>query len=151
MSAPATSTDAAAQLRRYQLIIDGREVESASGRRYESADPFRGVSWASAADGDAGDVDLAVAAARRALAGPWGQLTGFGRARLMRALAGILARDADQLAEVETRDTGKLLREMRGQLAAIPDWFSLFRRAGRQTGRHHHSGRQAQFPGLYAA
>ena len=71
---------------RYTLFIDGRRTEAASGRRYESVDPFLGEPWASAADGDAADVDAAVAAARRALAGPWGQLTGFGRARLMRRL-----------------------------------------------------------------
>ncbi|MGO8882916.1 MAG: aldehyde dehydrogenase family protein [Streptosporangiaceae bacterium] len=46
-------------------------------------------------------------------------LTGFGRAQLLRRLGDIIARDADALAEIETRDTGKLLREMRGQLAGI--------------------------------
>jgi acyl-CoA reductase-like NAD-dependent aldehyde dehydrogenase len=77
-----------------------------------------------------------VTAARQALIGPWGGLSGFGRARLIRRLADILARDADQLAEVETRDTGKLLREMRGQLATIPDWFYYFAGPGRQDRGH---------------
>src|ERR1700739_825492 len=113
-------------LPRYQLVIDGREVEAASGQRYDSVDPYLGQPGASAADGDAADVDAAVAAARRALNGPWGQLTGFGRARLMRKLGDLIARDADKLAEVETRDTGKLLREMRGQLGTIPEWFYYF-------------------------
>src|SRR6266571_1745417 len=122
MTTPETST----ALPRYQLVIDGRRVEAASGQRYDSVDPYLGAPWASAADGDAADVDLAVAAARRALGGPWGQLTGFGRAALMRRLGDLIARDADRLAEIETRDTGKLLREMRGQLAAIPQWFSYF-------------------------
>src|SRR5580692_2320146 len=117
-----TGTD----LPRYQLVIDGHRVEAASGHRYDSVDPFAGAAWASAADGDAVDVNLAVAAARRALAGPWGQLTGFGRARLMRRLAELIARDAGRLAEIETRDTGKLLREMRGQLAGLPGWFYYF-------------------------
>ena len=110
----------------YQLVIDGRRVEATSGQRYDTVDPYLGAPWASAADGDAADVDAAVAAARRALAGPWGQLTGFGRARLMRRLADLIARDADRLAEIETRDTGKLLREMRGQLGSIPEWFYYF-------------------------
>jgi acyl-CoA reductase-like NAD-dependent aldehyde dehydrogenase len=126
MTAPADTTPATADLRRYQLIINGEHAEAASGQRFDSVDPFLGASWATAADGDARDVDLAVSAAREALAGPWGQLSGFGRARLMRRLGDILTRDADQLAEVETRDTGKLLREMRGQLASIPDWFYYF-------------------------
>jgi (Z)-2-((N-methylformamido)methylene)-5-hydroxybutyrolactone dehydrogenase len=115
-----------AELARYQLVIDGRRTEAASGQRYDSVDPYLGSAWASAADGDAADVDAAVAAARRALTGPWGQLTGFGRARLMRKLGDLIARDADRLAEIETRDTGKLLREMRGQLGSIPEWFYYF-------------------------
>jgi (Z)-2-((N-methylformamido)methylene)-5-hydroxybutyrolactone dehydrogenase len=126
MTAPVGTTPAAADIRHYQLVIDGRQAQAASGRRFDSLDPFLGSCWATAADGDARDVDLAVTAARQALAGPWGALTGFGRARLMRRLGDILARDADQLAEVETRDTGKLLREMRGQLDAIPEWFYYF-------------------------
>src|ERR1700724_1686465 len=64
---------------RYALVIDGHQVEAASGHRYDTVDPFLGAPWASAADGDAEDVNRAVAAARRALTGPWGQLTGFGR------------------------------------------------------------------------
>ena len=55
---------------RYTLFIDGRRVEAATGRRYNSVDPFLGQPWASAADGDAANVDAAVAAARRALTGP---------------------------------------------------------------------------------
>ncbi|MEP7026017.1 MAG: aldehyde dehydrogenase, partial [Actinomycetota bacterium] len=60
------------------------------------------------------------------LAGPWGQLTGFGRAALLRRLAELIARDADALAETETRDTGKLLREMRGQVAGLPVWYTYY-------------------------
>jgi (Z)-2-((N-methylformamido)methylene)-5-hydroxybutyrolactone dehydrogenase len=119
-----TTTDPAQP--QYSLVIDGQRVEAATGERYDSVDPFLGAPWASAADGDAEDVNLAVAAARRALSGPWGQLTGFGRAALMRRLAELIERDADRLAEVETRDTGKLLREMRGQLGTIPQWFYYF-------------------------
>ena len=121
-----TQESAPAQLPHFSLVIDGQPAEPASGRRYESIDPFSGAPWATAADGGEADVNLAVAAARRALSGPWGQLTGFGRARLMRRLAELIARDADRLAEFETRDTGKLLREMRGQLGSIPEWFYYF-------------------------
>ena len=121
-----TQASPTAQLPHFSLVIDGQLTEPVSGRSYDSVDPFSGAPWATAADGGEADVNLAVAAARRALAGPWGQLTGFGRARLMRRLAELIARDADRLAEFETRDTGKLLREMRGQLGSIPDWFYYF-------------------------
>jgi (Z)-2-((N-methylformamido)methylene)-5-hydroxybutyrolactone dehydrogenase len=110
----------------YSLVIDGQRRAAVSGQTFATVDPYSGQAWATVPDGAADDVDAAVAAARRALSGPWGQLSGFGRARLMRRLADLIARDADLLAELETRDTGKLLREMRGQLASIPEWFHYF-------------------------
>jgi (Z)-2-((N-methylformamido)methylene)-5-hydroxybutyrolactone dehydrogenase len=108
------------------MMIGGQREQAASGRRYESVDPFRGRPWAVVADADAADVDRAVGAARAALDGPWGQLTGFGRARLLRAIGDLIARDADYLAELETRDNGKLAREMRGQMATLPEWFYYY-------------------------
>jgi acyl-CoA reductase-like NAD-dependent aldehyde dehydrogenase len=53
-------------------------------------------------------------------------MTGFDRARLLRSLATILERDADALAALETRDTGKLLREMGAQARYLPQWFHYF-------------------------
>jgi aldehyde dehydrogenase (NAD+) len=111
---------------RYRMAVGGRRVEARSGRRYGTLDPYRQEEWASAPDADASDVDDAVAAARAALVGPWGELTGFGRAALMRRLGDLVARDADRLARLETRDSGKLLREMSGQLTYLPQWFHYF-------------------------
>jgi (Z)-2-((N-methylformamido)methylene)-5-hydroxybutyrolactone dehydrogenase len=74
----------------------------------------------------AADVDAAVTAARAALAGPWGGLTATERGGLLRRLGDLIARDAGRLAELETRDNGKLLREMAGQLAGLPDWYYYF-------------------------
>jgi aldehyde dehydrogenase (NAD+) len=53
-------------------------------------------------------------------------MTGSERARLMRRLGDVLARDADLLAATETRDNGKLLREMAGQMAYLPEWLYYF-------------------------
>jgi (Z)-2-((N-methylformamido)methylene)-5-hydroxybutyrolactone dehydrogenase len=119
----ATATDA---LPRYQMVVDGQAADAVSGRTFATLDPYRGQPWATVPDGDAADVDLAVAAARRALSGPWGQTSGFARAKLLRRLGDLIARDADALAALETRDSGKLLREMRGQLATLPEWFWYF-------------------------
>jgi acyl-CoA reductase-like NAD-dependent aldehyde dehydrogenase len=114
------------ELERYRMHIDAEWVDGADGATYVSADPFRGTPWAVVPDAGAADVDRAVAAARAALRGPWGALTGFERAELMRRLAGLIARDADRLARIETRDNGKLLREMRGQLDYLPAWLNYF-------------------------
>jgi (Z)-2-((N-methylformamido)methylene)-5-hydroxybutyrolactone dehydrogenase len=116
----------APQLDSYQMIINGQQVEARSGQRFETIDPFVQKPWASVPDADAPDVDAAVAAARAALSGPWGAMTGFQRAALMRRLGDLIARDAARLALLETRDTGKLLREMAGQLSYIPQWFYYY-------------------------
>ena len=63
-----TQDSAPSQLPHFSLVIDGQPAEPASGRRYESIDPFSGAAWATAADGGEADVNLAVAAARRAAA-----------------------------------------------------------------------------------
>lgn len=110
----------------FDLYIDGKYVPSESGRTYESLDPYTGRPWAQVADGTAEDVDQAVASTRAALSGPWGTLTPPARGELLRRLAELIARDADRLAELETRDGGKLLREMSGQMKGLPAWYTYF-------------------------
>jgi acyl-CoA reductase-like NAD-dependent aldehyde dehydrogenase len=110
----------------FTLYIDGRSVPSESGRTYDTLDPYTGEAWAQAADGTAEDVDRAVAAARAALSGPWGALTATDRGALLTRLAGLIARDADRLAELEVRDGGKLMREMSGQARGLPDWYTYY-------------------------
>jgi (Z)-2-((N-methylformamido)methylene)-5-hydroxybutyrolactone dehydrogenase len=117
-----TTTD----LIRYQMVIDGEAVEAASGKRFATVDPYSQDEWATVPDADESDVARAVAAARAAMSGPWGEATGFQRAALMRKLGDLLARDAERLAVLETRDSGKLLREMAGQTAYLPQWFYYY-------------------------
>jgi (Z)-2-((N-methylformamido)methylene)-5-hydroxybutyrolactone dehydrogenase len=108
------------------MLIDGAPSAARSGATYESTDPFTGQPWARVPDAGAADVDAAVAAARAALAGPWGSATATQRGKLLRRLGDLIARDAGRLAELETRDNGKLLREMAGQMAGLPDWYYYF-------------------------
>jgi acyl-CoA reductase-like NAD-dependent aldehyde dehydrogenase len=108
------------------MLVNGARTAARSGRTYASTDPFTGQPWAHVPDAAAADVDDAVAAAQAALAGPWGQLTATQRGRLLHRLGDLVARDAAHLAELETRDNGKLLREMSGQLAGLPDWYYYY-------------------------
>lgn len=111
----------------YRMYVGGEWIEARSGATFESINPYAGGTWATAPDAGPEDVDRAVSAARAALHdGPWGQMTGAQRAARMRALADVLARDAAALGEVETRDNGKLLREMSAQMDYLPEWFSFF-------------------------
>jgi len=111
----------------YDLFIGGAWREASSGRRFPAIDPFRGEPWATLADAGQSDVDDAVAAAYRAFETPdWREMAGGTRAALMRRLADIIERDAEALAHIETRDNGKLLREMRAQCRSLPAWLRYF-------------------------
>lgn len=110
----------------YQLPIGGSWGPAADGATYETVNPYTGRPWARVPDAAAADVDAAVRAARAALVGSWGAMTGFERSTLMRRLADIVERNAERLAVVETTDNGKLLRETRQQMQALPDWLRYF-------------------------
>jgi aldehyde dehydrogenase (NAD+) len=111
----------------YRLFIGGEWVAAASGATFETVDPATGTAWARVPEAGAADVDAAVGAARAALADPaWAELTPAGRGRLLRRLADVLRRDAEELAVLESTDNGKLLRETRAQCAAIADHIEYF-------------------------
>ncbi|MFF1732177.1 aldehyde dehydrogenase [Streptomyces sp. NPDC058247] len=110
----------------YRLVIDGKDSDAESGRTYRSIDPYTGQGWAEVPDGSAADIDRAVAAARRALDGPWGRLTATARGQLLWRFAEILADEAAALADLEVRDGGKLLREMAGQMAGLPAYYRYY-------------------------
>jgi len=80
----------AADLARMRMVIGGRAVDAISGRTFESENPFTGRGWAVVPDGGREDVAAAVAAARSALDGEWGQLAGFARAALLRRLGDLI-------------------------------------------------------------
>jgi acyl-CoA reductase-like NAD-dependent aldehyde dehydrogenase len=93
---------------------------------FESIDPYTGEPWAVAPEATKADVEDAVTAARAAFEGEWGALTGTARGRLLRRLGEVIAESADDLAIAETRDNGKLLREMGGQVRGLPAWFDYY-------------------------
>jgi acyl-CoA reductase-like NAD-dependent aldehyde dehydrogenase len=70
----------------YLMVIGGAATGAVSGRTYDSLDPYTGRPWARVPDAGPEDVDAAVAAARAALGGPWGQLTATQRGKLLHRL-----------------------------------------------------------------
>ena len=113
-------------LQSFGLFIDGQQVEALSGRTFESQNPYTGSPWAIIADGGPDDVDRAVASSRAAFEGEWGTMSGFGRAAVLRRVADAITENAERLAMLEVNDSGKLLREMRGQLQGLGTWYSYF-------------------------
>ena len=114
-------------MQRFQMYIDGKFVDSSSGKWFETFNPFTGAPWAEVAKGDASDADRAVRAAHKALTeGPWPELTASQRGMLLHRLGDLVARDAKKLAELEVRDNGKLIAEMQAQLNYLPQWCYYF-------------------------
>jgi acyl-CoA reductase-like NAD-dependent aldehyde dehydrogenase len=111
----------------YGLHIEGAQVPAASGKRIRSLNPATGSPWAEFADAGAEDVERAVTAAARAFESPdWRGLSPTRRGRLLMRFADLIAKHADQLAAVETRQNGKLLREMAAQMRMVPEWIYYF-------------------------
>ena len=116
----------AGELTKYRMTIGGRSVDALSGRTFESENPYTGRTWAIVPDAGPEDVDAAVAAARAAFVGEWGATTGFARAALLRRLGDLIADNAERLARLEVNDSGKLYREMIGQMAGLGGWYHYF-------------------------
>ena len=113
-------------LQEFRQFVHGKRVDARSGATFESLNPYTGRPWARLADGGADDVDEAVASARAAFEGEWGAMTGFQRAAVLRRCGDAIAANAERLAHLEVNDSGKLLREMLGQLNALPQWYYYF-------------------------
>ena len=106
-----TPQPAQSEPRRQQLFIDGQFVDSESGKTFTTPNPATGETFAEVAEGDKADVDKAVAAARKAYEGKWSKMSARERGRLIYKLSQLIERDAAQLAELETRDNGKPIKE----------------------------------------
>ncbi len=96
-------------IRTYQYFCANEWLEPAEGGYLDSENPATGEVWARVPDCRAADVDRAVAAAKSAYYdGPWGKLMPTERGRMLRRIGDVISRHADRLGEVETRDNGKL-------------------------------------------
>src|ERR1700760_5097449 len=96
-----------ADLERFRLLIGGKAVDALSGATFESQNPYTGEPWAVVPDGGPEDVDAAVAAARSALDGEWGELTGFARAALLHRLGDLVSAKAERLGPPGGHEPGE--------------------------------------------
>ncbi len=103
------------EIRQTQCFIGGNWIPAASGKTFQTQNPATEEVIADVAEGDAADVDAAVAAARDALEnGPWATMDARERGRLMHKLADLIEENLDELAALETLDNGKPIRDARG-------------------------------------
>lgn len=93
--------------RRYRLFIDGAFADAADGRTFADTSPVDGRLIAEVCEGRAEDVDRAVAAAQRALDGPWGRMSVNDRCDLLARVADRIMERFDEFLAAEVADTGK--------------------------------------------
>ncbi|WEX74494.1 aldehyde dehydrogenase [Sinorhizobium numidicum] len=109
----------------FQSYIDGKFTDGET--RFESVDPASGRAWAEMPEAREADVDRAVEAAHNALyEGPWAKTTATQRGKLLYRLADLVAENAGRLAELETRDTGKIIRETSAQIAYVAEYYRYY-------------------------
>jgi len=95
-----------------KLFINGRWVDSVSGKTFDTLNPATEKVITSVAEGDSADIDLAVAAAREAFEnGPWKKTDARDRGRILLKIAGLIERNKDELALLDTLDNGKPINE----------------------------------------
>ncbi|MEM9104468.1 MAG: aldehyde dehydrogenase [Pseudomonadota bacterium] len=112
-------------MERFQHYIDGNFEDGSES--FESLDPATAKPWALMPRANVQDVDRAVSAASRALwSSEWRDMTPTARGKLLYRLADLVAENAPMLAELETRDTGKIIRETSAQIAYVADYYRYY-------------------------
>ncbi len=112
---------------RYHNLVNGNRIDSNGGDWVESYNPFTGEVWSLVPACNAADVDRAVESAHTAFStGDWPNMTPSARGRLLMRLADLITENSESLAQTEVRDNGKLIAEMAGQTAYLPEWYRYF-------------------------
>jgi acyl-CoA reductase-like NAD-dependent aldehyde dehydrogenase len=127
----------------YGLAIGGRSLKAASGREFGVANPWSGEEFARVPEGDAADVDLAVAAAAEGFRS-WGATSAAERQEVLARAASILRARLPDIVDLEVAQIGRPIREMQAQLARLPEWFTYFGAVART-----HEDRVYPFDGAY--
>ena len=109
------------------VFTDNRWQPSASGETLPVIAPAEGAAFAEIASGDGEDIDRAVRAARHAFEeGAWGRLNAAARGRMLSTLGRLIEDHAQELAELEARDTGKPMKQAKADIAAAARYFEFF-------------------------
>jgi aldehyde dehydrogenase (NAD+) len=114
-------------MQKYQHYINGEWSDASDGGTFQTLNPASEEIWAEVPAATEDDVNRAVAAANAALfEGPWGTMTATQRGKIMRNLADLVAAKSEHLGDVETLDSGKLLKETRAQTGYVSDYYNYF-------------------------
>lgn len=109
----------------FQQYIDG--VFENGSATFESVNPANGETWALMPEARTNDVNHAVESAMRALRDPrWANLNATKRGQLLYRLADLVEQHAQNIAQLETRDTGKIIRETSAQISYVANFYRYY-------------------------
>ncbi len=107
-------------------FIGNQWVSTLSGETLPVLNPSSGETFARIARGNRADIDAAVATAREAFAGPWGRLSALERGRMLTRWAEAILANQDELAGIESTDTGKPLKQARADVLALARYLEFY-------------------------
>lgn len=119
-----TGTDSA--LQRYELFIDNRFTPPLSGEYLPVANPATQTAFAEVPNASLEDVDRAVASSRAAFEGEWADWRAADRAAFLIDFGRAIGAHAEELAQLQVNENGKLIREMLGQAKLFPEFFNYY-------------------------
>ncbi len=118
-----------------KMVVNGQLVNAASGERIDMICPSDGHIFASIPRGKMADVDLAVAAARKAFDdGPWPKMPPAERGRILMKLSALIAENHEELSQLDARDVGKTIKSARGDVTVLSRYYEFYAGAADKTG-----------------
>jgi aldehyde dehydrogenase (NAD+) len=113
--------------RAFLSFVNGESTQARSGRSIDVLCPSDGRVFATIPDGNADDIDDAVAAARQAFdKGTWSTIAPMERGRVLTRLSQLVLQHADELVELESMDTGKPLKQSRADVVALARYLEFY-------------------------
>ena len=111
-----------------KLFIDGKWVDSVSGKTFDTLNPATEEVITSIAEGDKADIDLAVTAARKAFEdGPWRYFDARERGKILLKIMELIEKNTEELALLDTLDNGKPISETtNADLPLVTDCFLYY-------------------------
>ena len=113
-------------MQQYKLYINGEWKESSGKKRFNSINPSTEENWASFAEANADDVNEAVESSYNAFHGDWSKLFPAQRSMFLRKIGDQLKENAELLGKIETKDTGKMLKETEFQANYIAEYYYYY-------------------------
>ncbi len=110
-----------------QLLIDGKFVNSISGKTFKTINPATEELLSEVQESDKKDVDVAVKSARKAFdSGAWPKTSGYQRSRLINKFADLIEKNADEIATLESLDNGKPFSNAKGDVGLSISCFRYY-------------------------